>query len=146
MNRITPLVTEIKGFEKQLETLSNDKLRAKTVYFKNQIAAARAQFDEKIFTLLEEVKLTQDLDEKENIYKQVDEKNQAAQNASEDMLNQILPEAFAVVKETAKRFKENETLEVSASAYDREMANSKPYIRLKGDQACLLYTSPSPRD
>ena len=135
LNKITPLVTEIKDFEKKLETLSNDKLRAKTVYFKNQIAAARAQFDEKIFTLLEEVKLTQDLDEKENIYKQVDEKNQAAQNASEDMLNQILPEAFAVVKETAKRFKENETLEVSASPNDREMANSKPYIRLKGDQA-----------
>ena len=135
LNKITPLVTEIKGFEKQLETLSNDKLRAKTAYFKNQIAAARAQFDEKIFTLLEEVKLTQDLDEKENIYKQVDEKNQAAQNASEDMLNQILPEAFAVVKETAKRFKENKTLQVSASANDREMANSKPYIRLKGDQA-----------
>ena len=135
LNKITPLVTEIKDFEKKLETLSNDKLRAKTAYFKNQIAAARAQFDEKIFTLLEEVKLTQDLDEKENIYKQVDEKNQAAQNASEDMLNQILPEAFAVVKETAKRFKENEILEVSASAYDREMANSKPYIRLKGDQA-----------
>ncbi|MDC3276559.1 preprotein translocase subunit SecA [Flavobacteriaceae bacterium] len=135
LNKITPLVTEIKDFEKKLEALSNDKLRAKTVYFKNQIVAARAQFDEKIFTLLEEVKLTQDLDEKENIYKQVDEKNQAAQNASEDMLNQILPEAFAVVKETAKRFKENETLEVSASAYDREMANSKPYIRLKGDQA-----------
>ena len=135
LNKITPLVTEIKDFEKKLEALSNDKLRAKTVYFKNQIVAARAQFDEKIFTLLEEVKLTQDLDEKENIYKQVDEKNQAARNASEDMLNQILPEAFAVVKETAKRFKENETLEVSASAYDREMANSKPYIRLKGDQA-----------
>ena len=135
LNKITPLVTEIKDFEKKLEALSNDKLRAKTVYFKNQIVAARAQFDEKIFTLLEEVKLTQDLDEKENIYKQVDEKNQAAQNASEDMLNQILPEAFAVVKETAKRFKENEILEVSASAYDREMANSKPYIRLKGDQA-----------
>jgi preprotein translocase subunit SecA len=135
LNKISPIVTEIKDFEKQLETLSNDKLRAKTAYFKNQIAAARAQFDEKISTLLEEVKLTQDLDEKENIYKQIDEKNEAAQNASEDMLNQILPEAYAVVKETAKRFKENETLEVSASANDREMANSKPYIRLKGDQA-----------
>jgi preprotein translocase subunit SecA len=47
LNKITPLVTEIKDFEKKLGALSNDKLRAKTVYFKNQIAVARAQFDEK---------------------------------------------------------------------------------------------------
>ena len=135
LKNITPLVTEIKSFEDQLQALSNDELRAKTDYFKKQIAIARGPFDEKIVTLLEEVKATQDLDEKEKIYQQVDEENEAARIVSEEILNQILPEAFAVVKETAKRFKENENLEVSASANDREIANLKTYVKLKGDYA-----------
>ncbi len=135
LKNITPLVTEIKSFENQLQALSNDELRAKTGYFKKQIAIARGPFDEKIETLLEEVKTTPDLDEKEKIYQQVDEENEAARIVSEEILNQILPEAFAVVKETAKRFKENENLEVSASANDREIANLKPYVKLKGDHA-----------
>ena len=135
LKNITPLVTEIKSFENQLQTLSNDELRAKTAYFKKQISIARSPFDEKIIKLLEEVKLTPDLDEKENIYQQVDEENETARIASEEILNQILPEAFAVVKETAKRFKENKNLEVRASANDREIANLKPYVKLKGDHA-----------
>ena len=135
LKNITPLVAEIKSFENQLQALSNDELRAKTGYFKKQIAIARGPFDEKIETLLEEVKTTPDLDEKEKIYQQVDEENEAARIVSEEILNQILPEAFAVVKETAKRFKENENLEVSASAKDREIANLKPYVKLKGDHA-----------
>jgi preprotein translocase subunit SecA len=113
LNKITPLVAEIKTFEKQLEVLTNDELRQKTAGFKGQIAQARAPFDDKISTLLQEVKNIQDLEKKENIYQQVDDQNEAAQQASEDILNQILPEAFAVVKETAKRFKENQTLEVT---------------------------------
>ena len=135
LKNINPLVTEIKSFENQLQVLSNDELRAKTGYFKKQIAIARGPFDEKIVTLLEEVKATPDLDEKEKIYQQVDEENEAARIVSEEILNQILPEAFAVVKETARRFKENENLEVSASANDREIANLKPYVKLKGDHA-----------
>ena len=135
LKNITPLVAEIKSFENQLQALSNDELRAKTDYFKKQIAIARGPFDEKIEMLLEEVKITPDLDEKEKIYQQVDEENEAARIVSEEILNQILPEAFAVVKETAKRFKENENLEVSASAKDREIANLKPYVKLKGDHA-----------
>ena len=135
LKNINPLITEIKSFENQLQVLSNDELRAKTGYFKKQIAIARGPFDEKIVTLLEEVKATPDLDEKEKIYQQVDEENEAARIVSEEILNQILPEAFAVVKETARRFKENENLEVSASANDREIANLKPYVKLKGDHA-----------
>jgi preprotein translocase subunit SecA len=131
LNNITPLVAEIKTYEKQLESLTNDELRLKTAAFKEQIAKARAPFDDNINTLLQEVKKIQDLDEKENIYQQVDDQNEAAQQASENILNQILPEAFAVVKETAKRFKENQTLEVTASENDeslqilKHMFNSK---------------------
>jgi len=132
---ITPLIAEIKTFEKQLESLSNDDLRYRTVFFKEQIAQVRAPFDEKINALLEEVKSIQDLDQKEVIYQQVDEQNEAAQKASEDLLNQILPEAFAVVKETAKRFKENKTLEVTASETDGILSTTKTYVQLKGDKA-----------
>ena len=135
LNNITPLVAEIKTYEKQLESLTNDELRLKTAAFKEQIAKARAPFDDNINTLLQEVKKIQDLDEKENIYQQVDDQNEAAQQASENILNQILPEAFAVVKETAKRFKENQTLEVTASENDRELTNTKTYVQLKGDKA-----------
>jgi len=135
LNNITPLVAEIKTYEKQLESLTNEELRLKTAAFKEQIAKARAPFDDNINTLLQEVKKIQDLDEKENIYQQVDDQNEAAQQASENILNQILPEAFAVVKETAKRFKENQTLEVTASENDRELTNTKTYVQLKGDKA-----------
>ena len=135
LSKITPLVHEIKTYEEQLQVLSHDELRAKTSHFKKQIAEIRAPFDQTISSLLEEVKTIQNLDEKENIYLQVDSQNDAAQKASEELLNQILPEAFAVVKETAKRFKENEWLEVTASSNDRELANNKPYIQLKGEHA-----------
>ena len=135
LSKITPLVHEIKTFEEQLQVLSHDELRAKTSHFKKQIAEIRAPFDQTISSLLEEVKTIQNLDEKENIYLQVDSQNDAAQKASEELLNQILPEAFAVVKETAKRFKENEWLEVTANSNDRELANDKHYIQLKGEHA-----------
>ncbi|MGB0601158.1 MAG: preprotein translocase subunit SecA, partial [Flavobacteriaceae bacterium] len=135
LNNITPLVAEIKTYEKQLESLTNDELRLKTAAFKEQITKARAPFDDNINTLLQEVKKIQDLDEKEKIYQRVDDQNEAAQQASENILNQILPEAFAVVKETAKRFKENQTLEVTASENDRELTNTKTYVQLKGDKA-----------
>ena len=135
LDKITPLVSQIKTFEKQLEALSHDELRAKTADFKTQIEESRAPFEAKIKTLLDEVEATQDLDEKESIYQQIDDQNEEAQRASEDLLNQILPEAFAVVKETAKRFKDNKNIEVNATSYDREIATQKSYVQLQGDHA-----------
>ena len=135
LDKITPLVSQIKTFEKQLEALSHDELRAKTADFKTQIEESRAPFEAKIKTLLDEVEATQDLDEKESIYQQIDDQNEEAQHASEDLLNQILPEAFAVVKETAKRFKDNKSIEVNATSYDREIATQKSYVQLQGDHA-----------
>ncbi|MDG1762646.1 MAG: preprotein translocase subunit SecA, partial [Flavobacteriaceae bacterium] len=135
LDKITPLVSQIKTFEKQLEALSHDELRAKTADFKTQIEESRAPFEAKIKTLLDEVEATQDLDEKESIYQQIDDQNEEAQRASEDLLNQILPEAFAVVKETAKRFKDNKSIEVNATSNDREIATQKSYVQLQGDHA-----------
>jgi len=69
---------------------------------------------------------------KKKIYQQIDEQKDEAKTSSEDTLNQILPEAFAVVKETAKSFKEKETITVTATPYDREISQTKTYVQLKG--------------
>ena len=135
LNQITPIVTKIKGFEQQLEQLSHDELRAKTSLFKETLEAARTPFKTTIHDLLSQVEKTQNLEQKEALYQQIDDQNEAAQKALEEVLNEILPEAFAVVKETAKRFKANPTLSVSASENDRLLAQKKSYIQLKGDQA-----------
>ncbi len=135
LNNITPIVAEIKSFEKQLEEISHDDLRAKTTFFKKALEDARAPFHKTIEKLQQEVKNTQDLDQKEALYQQLDDQNEAAQKALEEVLNQILPEAFAVIKETAKRFKANSTLSVTATEKDNLLAQSKSYITLKGDQA-----------
>src|SRR6056300_1515937 len=135
LNQITPLVNQIKTFEKELEALSHDQLREKTETFKKQIADARASFDQRISELQKEAETTPDLEAKEQLYQQIDQQKDEAYQASEETLNQILPEAFAVVKETAKRFKENETITVTATPYDREIAQTKTYVKLKGDQA-----------
>jgi preprotein translocase subunit SecA len=135
LSQITPLVTEINNHQKNLETLSHDELRQKTIIFKEEIAEKRKSFDLNILKLLEEVKLTSDIDLKESLYQQIDSQEEEAQNAVEEVLNKILPEAFAVVKETARRFVENKSIEVTASEYDRELSQQKEYIKLKGDKA-----------
>ena len=135
LSQITPLVTEINNHQKNLETLSHDELRQKTIIFKEEIAEERKSFDLNILELLEEVKLTSDIDLKESLYQQIDSQEEEAQNAVEEVLNKILPEAFAVVKETARRFVENTSIEVTASEYDRELSQQKEYIELKGDKA-----------
>jgi preprotein translocase subunit SecA len=135
LSQITPLISEINSHQKNLETLSHDELRQKTIIFKEEIAKERKDFDLTILKLLEEVKLTGDIDLKESLYQQIDSQEEEAQNAVEEVLNKILPEAFAVVKETARRFVENTSIEVTASEYDRELSQQKEYIDLKGDKA-----------
>jgi len=99
--------------------------------FKNFINEARAEINTKIDTLKQEADATEDIDRKEDIYGEIDKLKKDAYEATEKALNEILPEAFAVVKETAKRFAENETITVEATAYDRE----RDHISLDGDQA-----------
>ena len=135
LSQITPLISEINSHQKNLETLSHDELRQKTIIFKEEITKERKDFDLTILKLLEEVKLTGDIELKESLYQQIDSQEEEAQNAVEEVLNKILPEAFAVVKETARRFVENTSIEVTASEYDRELSQQKEYIDLKGDKA-----------
>jgi len=130
---LQPLLTKIKSFEGALTQLSHDELREKTVYFKDTIKKARADKDAKIASYLEEVEKTADIDAREDIYASIDALEKEAYEVSEKTLLELLPEAFAVVKETARRFKENTSITVTATAKDRELSATKPYITLEGN-------------
>ena len=132
---IQPLVTKVKSFESALQALSHDELRDKTAQFKLKIQQARAEKDTKIASLKQDAEQTQDIDAREDIYAEIDSIEKEAYEISEKVLNEILPEAFAVVKETARRFKENTSISVTASPKDRELSASKSYITIDGDHA-----------
>ncbi|MDU8885504.1 preprotein translocase subunit SecA [Yeosuana sp. MJ-SS3] len=132
---IMPIVNQIKTFESAIEALSHDELRAKTTSFKNIIAEANKDTDDQIAKLLQEAEATDDIDRREDIYQEIDKLKDEAYKITEDVLNQILPEAFAVVKETAKRFVDNTSITVTANTFDRELSGEKDYITLDDDKA-----------
>ncbi len=135
VKEIQPLVNAIRAFEDSLSGLSHDELRAKTTAFKKQISDALASGNEKIKELTNEVENSTDIDRNETIYTEIDKIKEEAYKISEQVLEDILPEAFAVVKETAKRFTNNETLEVTATTFDRELSGESTHINLDGDKA-----------
>ncbi len=135
VKQIQPIVEQIKSFEANLESLSHDELRAKTAFFKAKIKENRKAIDDQIEEISNEVKASKDIDKNEDLYAKIDSLKEEGYKISEATLNEILPEAFAVVKETAKRFTNNTTLKVTASEYDRELSGSKDYVTLEGDAA-----------
>ena len=132
---LQPYLAKIKTFESALSALSNDELRARTTFFKEKIKQDRAEKDAKIASLQLEAENTEDIDKREDIYLAIDALEKEAYEISEKSLMEILPEAFAVVKETAKRFKENTQLQVTATPLDRELSATKSYITLDGENA-----------
>ncbi|MNK07720.1 preprotein translocase subunit SecA [compost metagenome] len=132
---IQPLINKIKTYESILAQLSHDELREKTIYFKDTIRKARAEKDAKIASYMLEVEKVEDIDAREDIYASIDALEKEAYEISEKTLLELLPEAFAVVKETAKRFKDNTSLTVTATPKDRELSATKSYITIEGDNA-----------
>src|SRR5690606_21379769 len=115
-----------------------DELRAKTVQFKKRIADFIAQDENQIKELrdkLENQKDTLSVTDKEDIYEQIKKLEKVVKDKIEEVLLQILPEAFAVLKETARRFNENNEVVVAANEYDRELATIKQNVRIEGDKA-----------
>ena len=135
MKEIAPLVTQINAHQAQYKSLTNDQLRAKTTEFKERIATARKEYEEKIQSLKAQADTTEDIDQKEDFYTEIDKLTDEAYKAGEKVLNDILPEAFAVMKETAQRFVDNSTIEVTAAPYDRELASLKDYVTIEGEKA-----------
>ena len=132
-----PIVHEINEIFEGLQGLSNDELRNKTHEFRQTIADHLQGINDDIENIKQQTAEEEDLLEKENLFGEIDKLIEERDKHLEDILKEILPEAFAVVKETARRFSENETLEVTASDHDRELASNtnKGYVSIQGDKA-----------
>ncbi len=135
VKKYAPIVEQINQIYTQLISLSNDELRNKTLDFRQRIKDHLAGIDADIVNLKEKAQKEDDLYKKEELYIEVDKLNKERDEHLEDILKEILPEAFAVVKETARRFTEEESLTVTATDHDREIAASKNHVIIDGDKA-----------
>ncbi len=134
VKKLMPQVEQVKQAFDKFQSLTNDQLRNKTNEFRGRIKAHLAEIDA---TIAEKNKLaeelpTEDINGRDNIYKEVDELKKDRDKKIEEVLLEIQPEAFAVVKETSRRFKENETIESTATELDKELAGKKDHITIDG--------------
>ena len=134
---ITPIVDRINEIYDGLKSLSNDELRGKSAELKIHIANHLAAIDNEIERLRKESEAETDLHVREEIFENIDKLKKQRDEELEIVLEEILPEAFAVVKETARRFTENTELKVKATDFDRDMAvePGKTYLTIEGDSA-----------
>jgi len=135
IGEIQPIVDQIKAFEPEISKLSFDELRGKSDEFRRRIREDQAEINAEIEKLQKEAEEMEDIDKKEDIYNQIDSLKDDRYEIEKKTLDDILPEAFAVIKETAQRFKDNETLTVTATPFDRELSGSKDYVTLDGEKA-----------
>ena len=141
VKEITPLVDKINEEFSKLSSLSNNELREKTTEFKKQISDFISEEKSKIETLKEKSNLTETkTEEKEELYKEIDALEKTVIDKIEKILNTVLPQAFAVVKETAKRFAENKSIDVTANKNDTELAATKDFVSINGDTATYQTT------
>ncbi len=133
---IEPYILKIKAVYPTIETLSNDELRARSEGLKKQIADFIAPDENRIVELkaiLEKPETS--LEEKERVSKEIDETTKRIDGKIEEKLDQLLPEAFAIMKDTARRFAQNDEVIVTANDFDRGLAATKDFVRIEGDQA-----------
>ena len=134
MKEIKPWVDKVKAAYPEIVALDNDALRAKTeelkAYIRNSAAEQRAKVEE----LKASVENTE-LEEREELFAQIDKIEKEILDTYEKALDEVLPVAFSIVKETAKRFSENEEIVVTATEFDRHLAATKDFVRIEGDKA-----------
>ena len=137
IQRVTPLIKKINEYFASYKDLSNDQLRGKTQEFRARIKEHLTDIDQQIKALNDQAEALaiDDINGKDAIYKQVDELRKERNKQIEEILEKLLPEAFAVVKETARRFSASTEIVSSATALDRELSVKKEHIRIEGDQA-----------
>ena len=118
IKEVEGIVKDILKYEEEFSKLSHDELRDKTIHFKEIIKKAREPFSLNIDSLNSKIESTNNIDQKDDYYNEIDELKEKSNTRVEEILNDILPQAFAVVKETAKRFKENSKIKVKATEFD----------------------------
>ena len=134
--QIEPYLEKIKAVCPSIEALSNDELRARSEALKKQIADFIARDEADIVELKAKLELPEtSLEEKERISKEIDETTKRIDEKIEEKLDEILPEAFAIMKDTARRFAQNETVVVTANDFDRDLAAVKDFVTIEGDKA-----------
>ena len=132
----SPIVDEINDIFDSLSGLSHDELRNKSLAFRARIAEHLKGVDDDIEQLEQDAKKEEDLDLREELFKEIDTLKEDRDKHLEEILRELLPEVFAVMKETARRFTEQDEMVVTATQHDRELAaKGKDYITIRGDQA-----------
>ncbi len=142
VKKIAPLVQKINQFYAQYQSLSNDELRSHTEKFRERIKAHLSEIDKEIASKKEQAESLDatDINTKDAIYREIDSLGKDRDKQIEEILEEILPEAFATVKETASRFTRNAVLESTATQLDKDLAVKKTHITIEGDKSFFKNT------
>jgi preprotein translocase subunit SecA len=136
LRELMPIVNKIREVYPRYTTLTNDQLREETARLRQTVRDYIADDEARVEQLKVQMESDEiDYEEKEKLYKEVERLTKQIDDKIEEVLNQILPDAFSIVKETARRFKENETIEVTATQFDRDLAARKDFVTIQGDKA-----------
>ncbi|MBQ7061757.1 MAG: preprotein translocase subunit SecA [Bacteroidales bacterium] len=135
LKEVRPYLDAALAVYPTIKELSNDELRAKTIEFKERIRHAVAAEEDELATLRHRVEEEYDMpvEEKEQLYKRIDDLEKTSYDKTQEVLNEILPEAFAVVKETARRFAENEEVVVTATEHDRDLSATRDNVNIDAE-------------
>ncbi len=136
MKAIRPVLDQILAIYPEIDKLSNDELRAHSQALKDKIAAVEKPFEDRIAEIKLEMEKDIPVEEKEALATESDKLVKDEDTAIEAILNELLPEAFAIVKSTARRFAQNESVEVTASEFDKLLAaQGRDFVEIQGDKA-----------
>lgn len=137
IKRLMPLVEQAKQEWEQVKALTNDELRQETVKIQNTINSELKGIDDKLASLHKQIADNPELDisEKESVFAEIDKIEGDRNKELEKVLLKVLPKTFAIVRDTARRFKENASLEVTATDFDRQFAAKYDNVRIEGDKA-----------
>ena len=135
LKEVGKIVAKIKKVEPVIRELSDDELRGKSREFREKIKSATADITTQIEQIKEQIKTTANIDEKEALFTKIETLQKDAYQIEEKVLNEILPEAFAVLKDTGRRWAENGQIVVQATDRDRELAATKDFVEIQGDKA-----------
>ena len=135
LKEVGKVVAKIKKMEPVIQELTDDGLRQKTREFKEKIRIATVDITQKIEEIREKIKTIQNIDEKEALFSKIEELKKDSYKIEEKVLNEIHPEAFAVLKETGRRWAENKQIVVEATDRDRELALTRDFVEIDGDKA-----------
>jgi preprotein translocase subunit SecA len=136
LEEIAPYVEKIKEVYETLTGLSNDELRERSQSLRNKINEhVKTEKDEISQLRLELEDHTLSIDDREKLFNRIDELSKTIDNKYKVALDEALPEAFAIIKDTARRFKENDKIVVTATQFDRDLATTKDFVEIEGDKA-----------